>query len=131
MKHSEYIFSVKDFKGDEVILTNYVYSMHVYSSRKSEADREARLRALDLVPEVLQKPRYVYYNYDDPAANRRRYIDLVEFAGRIKALVVVVDASTRPEEVVSWQVKSNLKQEKIERGGIIYNGKTITPESKI
>ena len=56
----------------------------------------------------------------------RRYIDLVEFA-----VVVVVDASTRPEEVVSWQVKSNLKQEKIERGGIIYNGKVITPESKI
>ncbi|MEW6424914.1 MAG: PBECR2 nuclease fold domain-containing protein [Bacillota bacterium] len=123
--------SVKDFKGDEVVLTNYVFSMHVYSSKKSEADREARLRALDLVPEVLQKPRYVYYNYDDPAATRRRYIDLVEFAGKIKALVVVVDASTRPEEVVSWQVKSNLKQEKIERGGIIYNGKAITPESKI
>ncbi len=131
MKRSEYMFFVKDFKGDEVVLTNYVCNMHVYSSKKSEADREARLRALDLVPEVLHKPRYVYYNYDDPDSARRRYIDLIEFDGKIKALVVVVDASTRPEEVISWQVKSNLKQEKIERGGIIYNGKVITPESKI
>ena len=102
MKRSEYIFFGQDFKGDEVVLTNYVYNMHVYSSKKSEADREARLKAIDLVPEVLHKPRYVYYNYDEPDSARHRYIDLIEFDGKIKALVVVVDASTRPKEVVSW-----------------------------
>jgi len=126
------MFFVKDFKGDEVVLTNYVCNIaRLFIKENPRRTVEARLRALDLVPEVLHKPRYVYYNYDDPDSARRRYIDLIEFDGKIKALVVVVDASTRPEEVISWQVKSNLKQEKIERGGIIYNGKVITPESKI
>lgn len=53
---------------------------------------------------------------------RVRYVDLSasESFGRIHALVVVVETDRDPQEVVTWIIKSNLRQELIP-GGVIYD----------
>ncbi|MGQ9533042.1 MAG: PBECR2 nuclease fold domain-containing protein [Desulfotomaculales bacterium] len=115
-----------DYNGRQVVLTKRCYEYHT-SPERVTADVHMRQRVLPLVPQVLKRPRYVYYDGDNPRSSKVRYIDLVVVPGTgdIKALVVIVDVGREPAEVVTWLVETKLKQEKTAKGGLIYDGGTL------
>lgn len=120
------VLDVCDYAGQRVVLTEEVFAAHVYSAAKGEADREFRRVALSFVPQVLKRPRFVYYNYDDPESTRLRYLDLAVMPdGKIKAVVVVVETSTAPWQIVTWLAMTKLKGERTNRGGVIFDGSQV------
>lgn len=123
---SGFVLDVHDYAGQRVVLTQEVFAAHVYSAAKGEADREFRRVALSFVPQVLRRPRFVYYNYDDPKSTRLRYLDLAIMPdGKIKAVLVVVDTASVPWQVVTWFAMTKLKGERTAQGGVIFGGSQV------
>lgn len=123
---TDWILDCRDYQGRQVVLTRQAYESHT-SPERVEADVQMRQRVLPLVPQVLKRPRYVYYDYDEPRSFKVRYIDLVVVPGTgdIKALVVIVDLGREPAEVVTWIIKTKLNQEKTAKGGLIYDSGAV------
>jgi len=104
-------------------LTSYTKEIHIEGKHKDDL---ARVRSYEKLRDVLQQPRFIYYDQTHRENGRIRYTDLVALPeyGHLQALVIIVDTDRDPNEVVTWMVKSNLSQEKIDEETIIYDSRS-------
>ncbi len=118
---TDYQWVVTNPLGIEVTLKQSTFDAHIMDA-VARTDVQLRNLALvsDAVREIIQEPRFIYY---DENPQRQRYIDLISFKelNHLQGLVVVVDTDRIPNEVVTWTIKRDLKQEK---GGIIYDSRS-------
>lgn len=113
-------FRVTDPIGNEVVLKTSTFDDHIIGSHSS-GDSDIREKVLYFVPDVIENPDYIYTN--EESSGRNRYISLVsaEFMTHISALVVITDTDRTPHEVVTYNIKRKLNQEKIGKGRLIYD----------
>ncbi|OAK70106.1 hypothetical protein [Lederbergia galactosidilytica] len=122
-----YMWVTKNPLGEEVAVANETYETHIIGDHPDDKAREL----VNLhVKGVIEEPRYIYYDQKHEENKRIRYIDYVslEEYNKIQSLVVVVDTDREPNEIVTWSVKSNTRQEKI-NGGVIYDSRKNTRKS--
>jgi len=104
---ASYVISTTDYEGEPIVLTDRCYQTHV--SGWGDSDKDTRLRLVPQLCKVIQCPRMVI---PDPGhTGRRRYIDLMSDPGisdHLLAVVVVVDCSVTPREIVTWMSKRSL-----------------------
>lgn len=116
-RKTSYLWLVKSPLGNTVGLTEYTYSKHVIGDHPNE---EVRRLVFDLVPQIVQKPTYIYR--DQTHSTRYKYTSqiLLPEVGHLQHLVVVVEGASDPNHVVTWIPKTNGKGEKI-TGEVIYS----------
>lgn len=89
------------------------------------SDDLVRMQTFDMLPGIISQPRFIYLDQNHEQNKRLRYCDTVHVSeiGHLQTLVVVVDTDREPNEVVTWMVKSNTKQEKTGEGRILYDSR--------
>lgn len=126
-RDNSYIISTYDVFGDKTVLTRECYEYHTAGPDREAKDVETRIKAAKYIPCTVRWPDKVYKDTGHPDT-RARYIRLLadtSISQRITALVVVVESSRRPKEIVTWLVKRSLKGENL-TGGILYDSITDT-----
>ena len=114
-----YIISTTDYEGRPTVLTNRCFQAHV--SKWGDSDKDTRLKFVPRLARVIENPRVVIA--DPGHVGRNRYIDLVwdaEVSDHLLTMVVVVDFTPSPQEIVTWMIKRRLSDEII-TGGVIYD----------
>ncbi|MEW5321293.1 PBECR2 nuclease fold domain-containing protein [Geobacillus thermoleovorans] len=118
-----YLWVTKNPLDTEVALTVETYESHIIGDHQNDLSREL---VLPYVKGVIEQPRFIYCDKDYEKNKRVRYTDQVylEQFGKIQNLVIIVDTDRYPNEIVTWMVKSNTKQEIIKgKGGLIYDSR--------
>lgn len=121
---SNIAWSVNSPLGNEVILKQSTFDNHIEGEEKRSEKEVANLQSVAKdVKRIVEKPRFIYCdaNYDE---NKRcRYLDTVfmETSSAIRSLVVIVDTDRTPNEVVTWTIKRDLKQENTTKDRILYD----------
>lgn len=120
------VLEIINIFGVRTILTKRTYDYHT-GPDKNPVDADVRIKALIHVPNLLVNPRFVYIDQRYPGS-RVRYLDYIadiNIANSIHNLVIVVDQTTIPQEVVTWMIKRSTKQEDFS-GGILYDSHSNT-----
>ncbi|WP_338826307.1 hypothetical protein MTBGP_11150 [Moorella thermoacetica] len=118
---SPYLWVVKSPISSAVALKRETYNLHVIADH---CEDKTRALAYPYVRSVIETPRFIYLDPSHPTHDAVRYIDLIFLPEmqHIQALVVIVERDKEPNEVATWMVKTNLKQEMVQ-GGIIYDSR--------
>ena len=119
---ASYVWIVTTPIQSEVALTLATKEFHIEGEH---CDDVVRMQAYDMLPEIIAQPRFIYQDQQHETNKRLHYCDLVVIpeVGHLSTLVVVVDTNREPNEVVTWMVKSNSKQEKTDEGRILYDSR--------
>ena len=119
---SSYLWIVKTPIKSQVALTVETKEIHIEGDH---FDDLVRMQAFDMLPEIIAQPRFIYMDQQHETNQRLHYCDLVDIPelGHLSNLVVVVDTDREPNEVATWMVKSNSKQEKTGEGRILYDSR--------
>lgn len=122
-----YIWVTENPQGTRVAIAEDTYKKHVIGDHQSDKSREL---SYPLVKEIIENPSFIYYDQDHEENKRVRYTDqaYIQEFGHIQNVVIVVDTDRDPNEVATWMVKSNTKQEKI-NGGVLYDSRSNTKQS--
>jgi hypothetical protein len=126
-ENRSYLWVTENPQGTKVAVAEETLKVHVLGDHPSDKSREL---SYPLVKEVIENPKYIYGDQNYEKNKRVRYSDQVYIKeyGHIQNLVVVVDTDREPNEVATWMVKSNTKQEKI-NGGVMYDSRSNTKQS--
>jgi hypothetical protein len=123
---SKYKWIVKNPIGNEVALSTETFDAHIVDDPdRTDTEVENLIAVFDRVKEVVESPRYIYYDVNYDSNQRHRYMDVIdcEFIDHLTGLVCIVETDRNPHEIVTYMIKSNLKQEKIKERGVIYDSR--------
>lgn len=116
-----HVVDTTDVRGDRTVLTVRDYDFHMDPTERDPKDAAGRKAAARFIGPVLRRPSKIYRESDK--TEYLRYTGLVavpELGERLKALVVTVDPTRDPHEVVTWIAKRNLEAEDTS-GGLLYD----------
>ena len=110
-----------DPRGFKVILKESTYTEHIIGDH-SDGDTKGRIIASDFAPDIIEKPRYIFRTSSSEEQGRETYFDtmIIDETGKLRCIVVVVDAEKEPREVITVLLERKIKNT-LTKEGLLYD----------
>ena len=114
-------WSRRDPRGVTVVLKTSTYEEHIISDH-CESDVPGREIACRYAPEIIESPGYIINDSSSEKQAREKYFDTryIEETGKVRFIVIVVDADKDPREVVTVVMQRTMT-DTIAKEGLIYD----------
>lgn len=118
--NNQYIWSVKNPYGHDVILKEDTYNSHIIADH-SKADADFRKKMADTIPQIVKCPSYIIK--DKEHDDRYQYISAAKIPiddnkSKIKLITTIIETNRNPHEVVTWIAKRGFD---INEGDVVYD----------